>query len=54
MQFIEHPNYSYNSFAAGASAYGIRAAASAAQCYGVPLLVCLHYLRRYSRFGYVV
>lgn len=40
---------SYHAFAAGASAYGIRAAASAARTYGVPLAVCLSYLRRYLR-----
>lgn len=43
---------SFHSFAAGAHAYGIRAAASAARTYGVPLPVCLSYLRRYLREGY--
>jgi hypothetical protein len=45
---------SYHSFAAGASAYGVPAAANAARIYGVPLEMALRYLRRYWREGYVV
>ena len=50
----DHPGMSYHSFAAGALAFGVYAAARAALSYGVPIEAALGYLRRYTHEGYVV
>jgi hypothetical protein len=45
---------SYHQFAKGCSQYGRAAACRAACLYGVPVRVCIEYLRRYSIDGYSI